>query len=92
MKLPNQDRSWDRQPLGDGEDNRPLLVTDQRKIAGVLAVIEAGIPGRIAIVILLGATFLVPGYVPGPTIPYLMSAARMLIAPDCYFFYRRRNS
>jgi hypothetical protein len=61
-------------------------------VAGVLAFIEAELPGRVVIVILLGGTFLVPKLVPGVTILYIMLAARMVIAVGCYLFYRWRNS
>lgn len=61
-------------------------------VLAVLAFNEAGNPGRIALVLLIGATFLVPKLVPGPTIPYLMLAARSVIGIGCYIFYRWRNS
>jgi hypothetical protein len=61
-------------------------------VAGVLAFNEAGTAGRIFIVVLFGATFLVPKFVPGLTIRYLMLSARMLIAVGCYVSYRVRNS
>lgn len=61
-------------------------------VAGVLAFNEAGTAGRIALVILFGATFLVPELIHEPEIPYLMLAARGLLAIGCYLFTRRRNS
>jgi hypothetical protein len=61
-------------------------------VAGVLAFNESGTGGRIALLALFGATFLVPELVPGPTIPYLMLAARALLAIGCYIFCRWRNS
>jgi hypothetical protein len=61
-------------------------------VAGVLAFNEAGTGGKIALVVLFGATFLAPELVPGPTIPYLMLAARALLAIGCYLFTRWRNS
>jgi hypothetical protein len=59
---------------------------------GILAFIEAGNAGRFVLVVLFGATFLVPKLVPEPTLPYLMLAARSVIGIGCYVFYRWRNS
>ena len=59
---------------------------------GGLAFYEAGIKGRIVLLVLFGATFLVPKLVPGLTISYFMIAARMVIAVGCYIFIRWRNS
>jgi len=61
-------------------------------VIAVLAFNEAGNPGRIALVLIIGATFLVPKLAPGPTIPYLMLAARAAIGIGCYLFYRWSNS
>lgn len=57
-----------------------------------LAFYEAGVKGRIVILVLVGATFLVPKLVPGLTISYLMVAARMVIGIGCTIFIRWRNA
>lgn len=61
-------------------------------VAGVLAFNKAGTGGRIALVVLFGATFLGPEIIHEPEIPYLMLAARALLAVGCYVFTRWRNS
>jgi len=53
---------------------------------------EAGTGGRIALLVLVGATFLVPRFVGGLPIKYWMISARMVLGIGSYFYIRWKNS
>jgi len=57
----------------------------------VKAFIEAQGLGRVAILILMGGTFLVPRVWPGQTMSLAAFVARMLVAVGCYLFLRYRR-
>jgi hypothetical protein len=47
--------------------------------------------GRVAVLILVGATFLVPRVFPGQTVSTAAFVARMLVGIGCYLWLRHRG-
>jgi len=61
-------------------------------VTAALAFREAGGRGRLVILILVGATFLIGRIFPSLSVAYAVSSARAVLAIGFYLFYKWRNA
>jgi len=60
-------------------------------VLAVKAFVEAGAGGRIALLVLMGATFLAPRVFPGLIVSQVAFIVRMLVGIGCFVFLKYRG-